>query len=89
MPRGVPYRVQVTGKDASTYTFTQIAEGTGLSLALISLIMRNKRPVSEYAQPRLAEFFGISIEQLCTPEFRLHCRRKTAPTGAGPHCSFF
>jgi len=55
------------GKGTRTYTFTEIAQGTGLSLALISLVMRGKRPVSEYAQPRLAEFFGISMEQLRTP----------------------
>ncbi len=67
MPRGVPYRVQVMGKGTRTYTFTEIAQGTGLSLALVSLLMRGKRPLSEYAQPRLAEFFGISIEQLLTP----------------------
>lgn len=67
MQKGVPYRVQVMGNRTRTYTFTEIAEGTGLSLALVSLIMRGKRPVSEYAQPRLAQFFGISIEQLGTP----------------------
>jgi transcriptional regulator with XRE-family HTH domain len=59
--------VQVRGKGTRTYTFTEIAEGTGLSLALVSLILRGKRPVSGYAQPRLAEFFGVSIEQLLTP----------------------
>lgn len=59
--------MQVAGKGTRTYTFTEIADGTGLSLSLVSLILRGKRPVSEYAQPRLAEFFGISIEQLLTP----------------------
>ena len=67
MPKGVPYRVQVIGRSTRTSTFTEIAQGAGLSLALVSLVMRGKRPVSEYAQPRLAEFFGISIEQLGTP----------------------
>jgi transcriptional regulator with XRE-family HTH domain len=67
MPRGVPYRVQVMGKGMRTYTFTEIADGTGLSLALVSLVLREKLPVSEYAQSRLAEFFGISIEQFLTP----------------------
>jgi transcriptional regulator with XRE-family HTH domain len=67
MPKGVPYRVQVPGKVTRSYTFTEIAAGTGLSLALVSLVLRGKRPVSEYAQPRLAKFFGITIEQLRTP----------------------
>jgi transcriptional regulator with XRE-family HTH domain len=66
MPRGVPYRVQVAGR-GRTYTLTEIAAGTGLSLSLVSLVLRGKRPVSEYVQPRLAQFFGVSIEQLRTP----------------------
>jgi transcriptional regulator with XRE-family HTH domain len=57
----------VPAKGPRTYTFTEIAAGTGLSLSLVSLILRGKRPLSEYAQPRLADFFGISIEQLLTP----------------------
>jgi transcriptional regulator with XRE-family HTH domain len=64
MPKGVPYRVQV---GARIYTFTEVAFGSGLSLSLISLVLRGKRPVSAYAQARLAEFFGITIEQLWTP----------------------
>lgn len=67
MPRGVPYGVQVLGKGTRTYTFTEIAAGTGLSLSLVSLMLRGKRPVSEYAQPRLAKFLGITVEQLRTP----------------------
>jgi len=67
MPKGVPYRVQVAGKGPQTYTYTEIASGTGLSLSLVSLIMRGKRPVSAYAQPRLAAFFEIPIEQLGRP----------------------
>ena len=67
MPRGVPYRMQVVGRGSRTFTFTEIAAGTGLSLSLVSLMLRGKRPVSEYAQPRLAKFFGITIEQLRTP----------------------
>jgi len=67
MPRGVPYCIQVLGKGTRSYTFTEIAAGTGLSLSLISLVMHGKRPVSEYVQPRLAEFFGISIDELRTP----------------------
>lgn len=67
MPKGVPYRIQVAGQGSRSYTFTEIAEGTGLSLSLVSLVLRGKRPLSEYAQPRLAEFFGITIEQLGTP----------------------
>jgi len=66
MPKGVPYRVKVFGNGTRTYTFTGIANGTGLSLSLVSLTLRGKRPVSEYAQPRLANFFGITIEQLGT-----------------------
>jgi hypothetical protein len=60
MPRGVPYRVQVVGRGSRTFTFTEIAAGTGLSLSAISLILRRKRPISEYAQTRLAEFFRIT-----------------------------
>ena len=67
MPKGVPYRVQIAGKGTRAYTFTEIAHGTGLSLSLVSLIMRGKRTLSNYAQARLAQFFGISIEQLRTP----------------------
>jgi hypothetical protein len=66
MPRGVRSRIQV-GTGTRTYTFTEIAAGTGLSLPLISLVLRGKRPLSDYAQPRLAKFFGITIEQLRTP----------------------
>jgi transcriptional regulator with XRE-family HTH domain len=66
MPKGVPYRVQVAGKGPRTYTFTEIAFGTGLSLSLVSLVLRGKRPASWYAQLRLAEFFGIPVGQLRT-----------------------
>ena len=66
MPRGVPYRVQVLGKGTRTYTLTEIADGTGLSLALVSKIFNRKLPITPYAATRLAEFFGISIEQLFT-----------------------
>jgi transcriptional regulator with XRE-family HTH domain len=59
--------VQVAGRGSHTYTFTDIALGSGLSLSLVSLVLRNKRPASEYVQQRLAEFFGITIEQLRTP----------------------
>src|SRR4051794_36567355 len=59
VPRGVPYRVQISGRGVRTYTFSEIASGSGLSLSLVSLIMRRKRPISEYAQQRLADFFGV------------------------------
>jgi transcriptional regulator with XRE-family HTH domain len=59
--------VQVLGKESRSYTFTEVAFGSGLSLSLISLILRGRRPVSAYAETRLAEFFGITIEQLWTP----------------------
>jgi transcriptional regulator with XRE-family HTH domain len=59
--------VQVLGRGSRTYTFTEIAAGTGVSLSAISLVLRGKCPLSAYLQPRLAEFFGISIEQLLTP----------------------
>lgn len=68
MPRGVPYRVQVLGKGSRTYTFTEIAAGTGLSLALVSLIFNRKRRITPYAATRLAIFFQITIEQLFTPD---------------------
>ena len=66
MPKGVPARVQVLGRPR-TYTFTEIAEGTGLSLSLISRVLRGQRSLTEYAQARLAEFFEITVEQLRTP----------------------
>ena len=67
MPRGVPYRVQVLGKGTRPCTFTEIADGTGLSLSLVSLIFNGKRPITPYAATRLAGFLGINIEQLFTP----------------------
>jgi transcriptional regulator with XRE-family HTH domain len=63
MPKGVPYRVQVMGKGTCTYTLTEIAAGTGLSISLISLILRGKRPVTTYVGSRLAAFFGISRDE--------------------------
>ena len=65
MPRGVPYRVQLAGKPR-TYTFTEIADGTGLSLALVSRVMRGEWPVSLYTQDRLRAFFGIPDGESCT-----------------------
>ena len=59
MPRGVPYRVQVLGKGSRTYTFTEIADGTGLSLSIVSLVMRSLRPPTPYIQARLCAFLGI------------------------------
>src|SRR6266567_7579611 len=67
MPRGVPSRVLIEGGGSRAHTFTEIADGTGLSLSLVSLVMRGMRPVSPYAQARLAAFFRISIEELLTP----------------------
>jgi hypothetical protein len=52
--------VHVMGRGTRTYTFTEIAAGTGLSLSLISLILRRKRPISGYAQTRLVAFFRIA-----------------------------
>ena len=80
MPKGVPYRVQVLGRPR-TYTFTEIAEGTGLSLSLISRVLRGQRSLSEYAQSRLAEFFDITIEQLCTPGMVTQQRRPVCRPG--------
>jgi transcriptional regulator with XRE-family HTH domain len=48
-------------------TFTEIAAGTGLSLAFVSLIFNGRRRITPYAAARLARFFGIS-EELLTPE---------------------
>jgi transcriptional regulator with XRE-family HTH domain len=45
----------------------EIADGVGMDISLISRVMRAERPISEYLQPRLAEFFGITVEQLRTP----------------------
>ena len=58
--------MQVEGKGSRTYTFTEIATGTGLSLPLVSLILRRKRPISAYAEARLREFFGLGPEDPCT-----------------------
>jgi transcriptional regulator with XRE-family HTH domain len=58
--------VQVLGKGTRAYTFTEIAAGTGLSLALVSKIFNRKLPITAYAAERLAGFLGISIEQLFT-----------------------
>jgi transcriptional regulator with XRE-family HTH domain len=66
MPRGVPSRIQA-GTIPQTYTMREIADGVGMSVSLISRVMRGERPISEYLQPRLAEFFGVTIEQLRTP----------------------
>jgi transcriptional regulator with XRE-family HTH domain len=59
--------VQVLGKGSRTYTFTEIAAGTGLSLALVSKIFNGKLRITTYAAERLAGFLGITVEQL-TPE---------------------
>jgi transcriptional regulator with XRE-family HTH domain len=45
----------------------QVADCVGVSLSLISRVIRGERPISEYLQPRLAEFFGITVEELLTP----------------------
>lgn len=66
MPKGVRSRIQV-GAETRTYTFREIADGTGLSLALVSLVFRGKRPVTPYAQNRLAAFFKRSVEALFAP----------------------
>jgi transcriptional regulator with XRE-family HTH domain len=67
MPKGVPYRVQVAGKGTRPCTFTELAAGAGLSLALVSKIFNRKLPITPYAAGRLASFLGISIEELFTP----------------------
>src|SRR5712692_11801446 len=83
MPRGVPSRIQV-GTATRTYTFREIADGAGLSRALVSLVLRGKRPVSSYAQPRLAKFFGITIEELLTRgTIRAHTPPPRRPRGRG------
>ena len=64
--KGVPYRVQVEGKGPRTYTFTEIAYGTGLSLSIVSLMLRGLRPLTPYTQGRIKAFFGISPEETCT-----------------------
>ena len=79
MPRGVPYRVQLAGGGTRTYTFTEIADGTGLSLALVSRIIRGQWPMSSYAQDRLRAFFGIRDAEPCnlnvsTPQPRVRGR---------------
>jgi transcriptional regulator with XRE-family HTH domain len=65
MPKGVPYRVHVEGRESPAYTLTEIADGTGLSLSLVSLIVCGKRPITNYAQARLAAFFAIPIGETC------------------------
>jgi transcriptional regulator with XRE-family HTH domain len=65
--------VQVMGKGPRTCcTFTEIANGIGMSVSIVSLILRGKRPISEYAKRRLAAFFGVSAGEsftinVCTP----------------------
>jgi len=54
----VPFRVSAEGKDSRTYTFTEIADGTGMSLSIVSLVLRGLRPLTPYTQARLATFFG-------------------------------
>ena len=66
MPKGVPFRVQVAGRGMRTYTLTEIAAGSGLSLPLVSLIFGRRRRITPYAAERLASFFQISIEELFT-----------------------
>ena len=80
MPRGVPSRIQV-GAARRTYTFREIANGTGLSISLVSLIFRGKRPVSPYAQNRLAAFFEISVKQLLAPDTIRACALPVRPMG--------
>lgn len=66
MPKGVPYRVQVEGRGSRTYTFTEIAHGTGLSLALVSRVLRQQWPMSLYFQGRLKTFFAVPDGESCT-----------------------
>ena len=68
MARGVPSRVKVLGNGTRTYTFTEVAAGTGLSLSLVSLVLRGKRTLTEYSQSRLAMFFGINSAGTITVE---------------------
>ncbi|MFI5109022.1 MAG: helix-turn-helix domain-containing protein [Terriglobales bacterium] len=56
----------MAGKGSRFYTLTELAAGTGLSLGLVSKIFSRKLPITPYAATRLAEFFGITIEQLFT-----------------------
>lgn len=65
MPRGVCCQIGV--RTNATYSLSEIAVGTGLSVALVSLIFSGRRPATPYAQARLATFFGISNEELLTP----------------------
>jgi len=63
MACGIPSEIQVRGR---TYTCRQIASGTRLHISLISRIFNGKRKPSLYTAQRLANFFGISIEELLT-----------------------
>lgn len=79
MARGIPSEIQV---GARTYTCRQIADGAGLSLSLVSLIFRAKRPVSPAVQTRLATFFRLSVEQLFAPgTITVHTPRLLRPVG--------
>jgi transcriptional regulator with XRE-family HTH domain len=79
MPRGIPSEIQVGPR---TYSCRQIADGAGLSISLISLIFCGKRPVSPYAQTRLATFFRMSVEELLTPgTIKVHPPRLRRPLG--------
>jgi len=49
-----------------THTFTEIADGTGLSLALVSRVLRGEWPMSSYTQDRLKAFFRIPDGEPCT-----------------------
>src|ERR1700730_918029 len=81
MPRGVRSRIQV-GTGSRTYTCRQIADGAGLSISLVSLIFRGKRPVSPYAQTRPATFFKMSVEELVAPgTIKVHPPRLRRPLG--------
>ena len=80
MPRGVRSRIQV-GTGTRTYTFRKIADGAGLSISLVSLLLRGRRPVSPYAQT-LATFFRMSVEELLTPgTIKVHPPRLRRPLG--------
>ena len=79
VPRGIPYRIRIEGKGPRSYTLTEIADGTGLSLSIVSLMLRGLRPLTPYTQARLAAFFGIGAGELCainvsTPQPRVKGR---------------
>lgn len=49
---------------AGTVTLTNIANGTGLSLSMVSRIMAGKRTPSLDSASKIAAYLGISIEEL-------------------------